>query len=122
MTVRRIVLIVVGVLVALLAVVIVTSGFWVNWLWFGSLGLRSVLLTRYTAQWSLFAGGAVLAGLFFGINLRYAGRQLLGAPVAVQGQQIMLAPRVISLAALVGGIVVGFIFGTSAASNWSLVL
>lgn len=122
MTLRRVVLIVVAILVALVALTFLTSGFWVNWLWFGSLGLDSVLLTRYTAQWSLFAGGAVLSGLFFGLNLRYAGRQLLGAPVAVQGQQIMLAPRVITLASVVGGIVVGFIFGSSAASNWSLVL
>src|SRR4051794_35441023 len=104
MTVRRIVLIVPAVLVVVLALVFITSGFWVNWLWFGSLGLNSVLVTRYTAQWSLFIGGAVLAGLFFGINVRHAGRQLLSAPVAVQGQQIMLAPRVISLASLVGGI------------------
>src|SRR3954451_18463080 len=122
MTVRRIVLIVVGVLVALLAVVIVTSGFWVNWLWFGSLGLHSVLLTRYTAQWSLFLGGAVIAGLFFWLNVRHAGRQLLGAPVSVQGQQVLLAPRVINLAALAGGFVIAFLFGSGASSNWSLVL
>ena len=76
---RRIVPVVLAILVALFAGLFVTSGFWVNWLWFGSLGLRSVLLTRYAAQWSLFAGGAILAGLFFAINLRHAARGLIAA-------------------------------------------
>lgn len=119
---RRIVLVVVAVLAVILAVTVITAGFWINWLWFGSVGLRSVLLTRYISQGALFLGGALIAGLFFGINLRQAGRQLLGAPVTVQGQRVMLAPRVISLAALAGGLVTGFIFGSGAASNWTLVL
>jgi len=105
-----------------LAATIVTAGFWTNWLWFGSVGLRSVLFTRYISQGLLFAGGALIAGLFFGINLRQAGRQLLGAPVNVQGQQVMLAPRVISFAALAGGLVIAFIFGSGASSNWAIVL
>jgi len=119
---RRIVLALVAVLAVVLAVTIVTAGFWANWLWFGSLGLRSVLLTRYISQGILFAGGALIAGLFFGINLRQAGRQLLGAPVNVQGQQVMLAPRVIGFATLVGALFVGFIFGSGASSNWSIAL
>jgi uncharacterized membrane protein (UPF0182 family) len=110
------------VLAVILAVTVATASFWTNWLWFGSLGLRSVLLTRYTAQAALFLGGALIAGLFFGLNLRQAGRQLLGAPVNVQGQQVMLAPRLVGLASLAGALVIGFIFGSGAASNWSVIL
>src|SRR6476620_1226721 len=93
--VRRPLFIVLGVIVVLALLLFVTSGFWVNWLWFDSLGLTSLLTTRYVAQWSLFFGGFVVAGLFFGLNIRYAGRKLLGAPVEVQGQHIVLAPRLI---------------------------
>ena len=119
---RRTVLIVVGLLAAVLAVTVITAGFWANWLWFGSLGLRSVLLTRYVTQGALFVVGSLFAGLFFGLNLRHAGRQLLSAPVRVQGQQVLLAPRLINLATLAGGLVIGFIFGSGAVSNWSIVL
>jgi uncharacterized membrane protein (UPF0182 family) len=119
---RRIVLVVVGILAAVLAVTVFTAGFWVNWLWFGSIGLNSVLLTRYIAQGTLFLGGALIAGLFFGLNLRHASRQLLGTPVNIQGQQVMLAPRIFALATLVGGVMIGFLFGSGAASNWSVAL
>jgi uncharacterized protein len=120
--VRRPLFIVLGVIVVLALLLFVTSGFWVNWLWFDSLGLTSLLTTRYVAQWSLFFGAFVVAGLFFGLNIRYAGRKLLGAPVEVQGQQIVLAPRLIGITATVAGIVVGVLLGSTAAGNWFTVL
>ncbi len=119
---RRVVFGILGIAVVLLVLTILTAGFWVNWLWFGSLGLGSVLTTRYLAQAALFAGGTLLAGLFFGLNIRYAGRRLLGTPVVVQGQELVLAPRLISLAALAGGLAIGLLFGSGASSNWGTVL
>lgn len=119
---RRSLLVPLGIVVALLVLIFLTAGFWVNWLWFDSLGLQSVLLTRYWAQWSLFGGGFVIAGFFFGLNVRYAGRKLLGAPVEVQGQQVVLPPRLVDLAALVAGVVVGLLMAVTAAGSWDTVL
>lgn len=95
---RRAVFIAVGVLAAILVILVLSASFWVNWLWFGSLDLRGVLLTRYTTQAALFAGGALISGLFFALNVRYAGRQLIGSPVGAQGRQVVLAPRLVTLA------------------------
>lgn len=119
---RRIVVVVVALLVVAILAVVLTASFWVNWFWFGSLGLRQVLWTRYVAQWALFGGAALVAALFFGLNVRYAARQLLGAPVTVQGQQVVLAPRLVTVAAALGGIVVGGLLGSAAAGDWPLVL
>lgn len=119
---RRAIVVVVGLLVAALVVLIVTAGFWANWLWFGSVGLQSVLVTRYVAQWSLFGAASLLAALFFGLNVRYAARQLHGGPVTVQGQQVVLAPRLVGLAVLAGSLVVGFLMGSTAAGSWPTVL
>src|SRR5215211_7216221 len=99
---QRIVLLLLGLLLVFAVGLIVTSGFWANWLWFGSLGLQQVLVTRYVARWSLFLGGGLLAALFFGINLRYAARQVAGTRVLIQGQPVHLAPRFLSLTVLAG--------------------
>lgn len=119
---RRPLIVVLGIVAAVVVLTIATAGFWVNWLWFDSLGLSSILVTRYVAQWSLFLGAFAVAGLFFGLNIRYAGRKLLGAPVEVQGQQVMLAPRLVSVAALLAGIAVGLLMASAAAGNWLVVL
>ena len=119
---RRIVVVVVGLLIVAALALVLTASFWANWFWFGSLGLRQVLLTRYTAQWALFGGGGLLAALFFGLNVRYAARQLRGAPVTVQGQQVMLAPRLVTAATTLGALVVGGLLGSAAAGSWPIVL
>src|SRR5919199_3144856 len=120
--VQRIVFLLLGLLVIFAIGLVVTSGFWANWLWFGSLGLQQVLVTRYVARWSLFLGGGLLAALFFGVNLRYAARQVAGTRVLIQGQEVLLAPRLLSLAVLACSLVVGFLLGSAAGSQWSAVL
>ncbi|MGN6361495.1 MAG: UPF0182 family membrane protein [Thermomicrobiales bacterium] len=122
MRLRRGIIIAVAVVVVLLIGVLATAGFWVNWLWFGSLGLRSVLVTRYTAQWALFLGAAVIAAVFFGLNVRFAARGILGKPVVVQGQQLVLGKGLVNAVVLVGSLLVGLLLGSDAGSDWSLVL
>ncbi|MDP9374753.1 MAG: UPF0182 family protein [Chloroflexota bacterium] len=119
---RRVLFVILGLLVVALVALVTTAGFWANWLWFGSLGLRQVLLTRYAAQWSLFAAAGLVAALFFGLNVRYAARQLLKAPVVVQGQQVMLAPGLVTAAVTVGSLIVGGLLGSAAAGQWPTVL
>src|SRR5437764_8313464 len=122
--VRRLVFTLVGILVAALLVLIFSAGFWSNWLWFGSLGFQQVLGTRYVAEWSLFGLAAVVAALFFGLSVRFAARRLPGARVAVtvQGQRVVLAPRLVGLAILAGSLVVGFLLGSAAAGDWPVAL
>ena len=81
-----------------------------------------MLITRYSAQWALFFGAAVIAAVFFGLNVRYAARGIMGTPVVVQGQQLMLGRRLVNAVVLVGSLLVGLLLGSDAGSDWSLVL
>ena len=119
---RRSILIPVGIVIAVLVLAFATAGFWVNWLWFDSLGLRSILMTRYVAQWSLFGGAFVIAGGFFALNVRFAGRKLGSVPVEVQGEKVEVSSRLINLVAQLAGVVVGLIMASTAASSWATVL
>lgn len=119
---RRIPYIVLGLIVVAGVLTFLTSGFWVNWLWFDSLGLRSLLVTRYVAQWALFIGGFVIAGGFFAMNVRYAGRKLVSVPVEVDGQKMEVSPRAINIAAQIAGVAVGLLMASAAAGNWFTVL
>jgi len=63
-------LVVVGVLVLAL----VTAPFWINWIWFGDIGYRGVLVRRYLAQLlSFLLVGGVSAAIFY-VNVTLALR------------------------------------------------
>ncbi|MBA3642550.1 MAG: UPF0182 family protein [Chloroflexia bacterium] len=63
---------------AIIAVLIITlfttANFWINWWWFGSVGYRSALVTRYIASAIAFLLGGVIAAWFFWANWSYALR------------------------------------------------
>jgi len=60
--------------VAFIVIMMVTAPFWINWLWFGSVGYRSVIVTNYVSQAVSFIGGGIIAGLIFWVNVRLALR------------------------------------------------
>ncbi|MDP9364943.1 MAG: UPF0182 family protein, partial [Chloroflexota bacterium] len=64
-----------AVILGLFLALFATAGFWVNWLWFGSVGYRSVLVTRYVAQATAFVAGGLLAAGFFAANWLLALRR-----------------------------------------------
>ena len=66
------------VLIALVVLLFVTAPFWINWLWFGSVGYRSIIVTNYMAQALSFVVAALIAGLLFYVNLRLALRNTRG--------------------------------------------
>lgn len=55
--------------------IVATAGFWVNWWWFGSVGYRSVLVTRYVSEALSFVVGGLIAATFFATNWLVALRR-----------------------------------------------
>jgi uncharacterized membrane protein (UPF0182 family) len=51
-----------------------TAPFWINWLWFGSMGYRSVIVTNYLGVTLTFLGAGLLAAAIFLVNIRLAQR------------------------------------------------
>ncbi|MGH2560685.1 MAG: UPF0182 family protein [Thermomicrobiales bacterium] len=64
-----------SVFIVLIVVLITTSAFWVNWWWFGSMGYRSVLTTRYMALGLSFAIGGLIASAILVGNVVVALRR-----------------------------------------------
>ena len=117
-----------GLAAAVLIVALVLLSFlksvYTDWLWYGSLDLRSVYVKVMVARIVLFAVGAVVAGLALGIAVYFAYRQSTGPPVA-----LVVPPE--SMAALKkmvlwGGVAVvallAVVFGAILASNWEVFL
>jgi uncharacterized membrane protein (UPF0182 family) len=63
-----------GILIALFIGASITAPFWINWLWFGSMGYRSIIVTNYTGVILNFLAGGLLAAAIFVVNVRLAVR------------------------------------------------
>lgn len=109
------------VIVAILVVLYVTASFWINWLWFGSMGYRSVLVKRYLAQVIIFFVFGGCSAAIFVLNVSLALRQTReGAPR--EGFIGRLSQRVVTALAVGGGAVIFLIGGVHAASRWETFL
>jgi len=112
-------------ILAVFVLVYTTAAFWVNWWWFGSVGYRSMLTTRYTARVLSFLVGGGLAGAFFAANLVFAARWTRpdAAPEAGTnrsargragyGRWLLLLPTVLATAAVV------LAAGVASADRWT---
>lgn len=108
-------MIVAALVIAVLAIALLgTAGFWVNWWWFGSVGYRSVLVTRYGAQAGAFVLGGALAAVFFAANWWFAVRRSpdQGSRSGVRRGLLIRAP----LWALTA--VVFYVAGAAALGRW----
>jgi uncharacterized protein len=124
---RRVIIGVVAVIVvAVIALSARIAGFYVDWLWFGEVGFRSVFWTRF---WTQIWVGAAAFGVFFVIiflNVEIARRLAPGYRVDASGE--MLEPRSEAVRRAVGwgGLVlcllVAFAAGVSTSSSWLTVL
>ncbi|HET8522245.1 MAG TPA: UPF0182 family protein, partial [Thermomicrobiales bacterium] len=109
--------IVIGVLIILL---FVTSAFWVNWWWFGSMGYRSVLTTRYVAELGSFVIGGLIALLIFAGNVVIALRRTrTNRPL---GAVARFGDRVLSALIFGGSLAVFVVAGLWSASRWQMWL
>lgn len=110
------------VIFGLLAVLFVTAPFWVNWLWFGSMGYRSVLVTNYMARIISFVVAALIAGLVFYVNMRLALRNTRHRDQIMEGRVSRLSRGVIRALSVLGSLIIAVIAGTIASRNWQEVL
>jgi uncharacterized membrane protein (UPF0182 family) len=103
--------------IAVIAIVIfASSAFWVNWWWFGSMGYRGVLTTRYTAEFVSFVVGAALAAAVFGGNLALALRRSQAARPT--GRILAFAERTLRALIVAATAIVAFLFGLGSAGRW----
>ena len=114
-------LITAGVLFVIWLVLLLTSGAWATWFWFDSLGLTSVLWMRYTGPLVLGLAATLLAGLFAGLNLLVASRQVRGEPRYI-GQQLPIPPALNRLIVVVAATAIAVVLGMTAAPEWEEVL
>ncbi len=110
--------------IAVIGIVIFgTSTFWINWWWFGSVGYRSVLVTRYLAQFGMFIAFGLVAGGFFLANAVFALRRTRAALAAASGRPASgLIDRILLPLIIAGAAVVFVIAGSTGWSNWNAVL
>jgi uncharacterized membrane protein (UPF0182 family) len=94
----------------------VTSSFWVNWWWYGSVGYRSVLVTRYVAQVGAAGGFGALAAAFFLANAVFALRRTRKARSAGQAAPPGIFDRLLFPLLLASS---GVVFLAAAATGWS---
>ena len=98
-------------------------GFFTDWLWYDSLKLTSVFLTRIGASLGLFAAGAVAFWLIFVFNVllvrRLNPQGLADTPLmeAMQAVGVRLTPII-----LLAGAFFAFFMGTGASSAWEELL
>lgn len=116
-------LIIVGALIALIAIGSVARGIYTEWLWFGSLGYESVYTTILRTRILLF----VVAALVF--SAIFAGNVLIATRLAPKGNASASAqPFLPYLHRFTKGAVIAvtaffaLIFGAAAQGNWELVL
>ena len=98
-------------------------GYYTDFIWFESLGLGQVFVTRLLASVGLFVVGALTFWLFLALNVWIARRiepmGLASTPVEEFAQAIGLRVTTVVLAA---GAVVAVLMGLSAASAWEALL
>lgn len=104
------------VILGLIVLLFVTSTFWITWWWFGSMGYRRVLVTRYTAEILSFLIAGSLAGVIVAVNGVMALRRTRIGPPG--GRVVRFAERVLLALLAAVTLVVAIVFGGAAAARW----
>lgn len=115
-------LIAAGVVVALFVILTLTAPFWINWLWFGSVGYRSVLVTNYVGQALGFVIGGLLAALIFVVNTRLALRNTRDRQTIREGVAGRVSNRILNVLVLTAGAVIFLLSGSISSSFWRDVM
>jgi uncharacterized protein len=114
---------VVGVVIALIVVVSVVAGVWTDYLWFHSVRYTSVFDTTYGTKWLLFLVTALFMAAVVGFNawlafrIRPAFRPAAPDQQGLEGYRTIIDPhRRLALGLLLG--LIGLISGLTAAGSW----
>ncbi len=93
-----------------------TSSFWINWWWFGSIGYRDSLVARYSAEVVYTLIGALICGAFFGLNLAAAMRRT--REPGRGGTATRVANRLLLALLIISALAIAVLFGLSVGSRW----
>ncbi len=104
------------VFVVVVIVATLTASFWINWWWFGSMGYRDSLVTRYRTEVIYTLVGAIAFGGFFGLNLAAALRRTRES--GPRGTITQVANRLLLALLIIGTLIVGIVFGRAIGINW----
>jgi uncharacterized membrane protein (UPF0182 family) len=115
-------LITAAIFIVLFIFLTMTAPFWINWLWFGSIGYRSILVTNYVGEALAFLIGGLLAALIFIVNTRLALRNTRDQRAVREGTAGRISNRVLQLLTLAAGAVIFFISGSISSSFWRDVM
>jgi uncharacterized membrane protein (UPF0182 family) len=95
-----------------------TAPFWINWLWFGSVGYRSIIVTNYLGVSITFVVFGLLAAAVFVTNVRLAVRNTRDQTKPREGRVSRFSQIALNWLGIVGGIVVFFFFGWVSKDFW----
>lgn len=106
------------VLLVIVAILAVTAPFWINWIWFGSVGYRSVITTNYINQLISFLVVGVIAAALFYVNVRMALRNSTRFDIGEDNRIGRFSNAVIRWISLVGAVVIGVLAGLIGKDRW----
>jgi uncharacterized membrane protein (UPF0182 family) len=121
-TLRRILLILLGVLVLLFLLFMLLSGFYTDLLWFQSLGLTSVFWTALQAKAGVFSFFSLLFLAFFLGNLLIARRLSGWGGFFLPGQRFYIASKLVNIIVVVVALVLSVLNGLGAIGQWDTML
>ncbi|MGB3330296.1 MAG: UPF0182 family protein, partial [Thermomicrobiales bacterium] len=109
-----------AVLILLVIVILafVFSPFWLNWLWFGSVGYRSVIVTNYLWDWASFLVGGIIGAFIFVFNVWMALRLSKEGQVQREGWLGRFSQRLIQVLAFGVGVLVFLVSGARFSDQW----
>ena len=101
-------------IVAVLAIIYLTSAFWIRWWWFESIGFTQALTARYVSGAVAFFAALLVSGGIFAANWNFAlrKRQVAGRSGRVAESRFLRVPLWILT------VVLGAVAGVLAAQNW----
>lgn len=110
------------VLAVIVALAFLTAPFWINWLWFGDVGYRSVLVKTYAAQAGTFFVAALISALLFLTNVKLALRNTKKYDVGEDNRFGRISNSAISFLGYAGAAVVAFVLGRYLSGRWEEVM
>ncbi len=115
-------------LIAVVAIVVLGGrtalSYWVDLLWFKSLGYGDVFWKSRGLQWGIFAGFAVLTflilfGVFFALQRAHRGDLPSDHTVFIAGQEVKLSLKpVLRILSIGGSLIIALISGGTMAAQW----
>ena len=111
-------LIAAGVVIGLFILATITAPFWINWLWFGSMGYRSIIVTNYIGVTVNFQVGGLIAAAIFYVNVRLAVRNTRNQTTIREGRVGRFSKSALNLLGAIGSIVLFVIVGWITKDFW----